>query len=332
MKQEIPFKAAASAAIAIAAGHDPEKILIQNVAQHLRLGNSTHRKAFESFLRGFEQPRLMRLVAGVTVQVVAIAITPPLVPSESLRGAETRRRFPTASRFTRGGERLADLTRLLLQRRPPTVSLLSTNRAPASRCVPQLPCRPRPRDASTALPRLGRLTACDLPERPQRLAALPPLLARPGGGGHTATPARVPEPLALAAPRAHRGAQRGAVPGARMHAVPPGKPLGRLRPPGFPQLRCGSPRSPIAAPSRSRGAQPRCRHRTGSPWSALERSGTTIPAHVAPQAGPGHWATAGHPDHTPGPPPRHRAPSPGGRAPPGGGLGTRSWVTDAKRL
>jgi hypothetical protein len=49
MKQEIPFKAAASAAVAIAAGHEPEKILIQNVAQHLRLGNSTQQKPLKVF-------------------------------------------------------------------------------------------------------------------------------------------------------------------------------------------------------------------------------------------------------------------------------------------
>jgi hypothetical protein len=63
MKQEIPYKAAASAAVAIATGREPEKLLIQNVAQHLQLSNPTQRKAFESFLRGFEQPRLLRLVA-----------------------------------------------------------------------------------------------------------------------------------------------------------------------------------------------------------------------------------------------------------------------------
>jgi hypothetical protein len=74
MKQEIPYKAAASAAVAIAAGREPEKILIQNVAQHLRLGNSTQRKAFESFLRGFEQPRLMRLVEGLRNEAEEVPI------------------------------------------------------------------------------------------------------------------------------------------------------------------------------------------------------------------------------------------------------------------
>jgi hypothetical protein len=43
MKQEIPYKAAAVAAITIAAGQEPEKILIQNVAQHLRSSNPTQR-------------------------------------------------------------------------------------------------------------------------------------------------------------------------------------------------------------------------------------------------------------------------------------------------
>jgi hypothetical protein len=79
MKQEIPYKAAAVAAITIAAGQEPEKILIQNVAQHLRISNPTQRKAFESFLRGFEQPRLMRLVAGLQNEAGEIpALAAPL--------------------------------------------------------------------------------------------------------------------------------------------------------------------------------------------------------------------------------------------------------------
>jgi hypothetical protein len=226
-------------------------------------------------------------------------------------GEQRRRRFPTESCCTRGGEIRQDMALLLLQRRhhgQPACDQTGAGRTlrASTPLAPEHPGTERPLGRM-----IGRLDAGNLHECPQGLASLEEVATRSRCFGPPAAPPRFQEPFDLSAPRRHGGPQRGAAQGALAHPRPPGPHLMGLRQQGLTHLLCAAP---AGAPCFAIPAQRRPAPLPPPPW--LPGGGTVA---VRPHD-TGHWlaselarhqTTPGHPPHKPRHPTRHGPPYPG---------------------